>query len=45
MFGKTDAIFEKIIGIFGMIGKTGAKTVEIFVTTWPAVEVPRVNHS
>jgi len=45
MYDKTGAICVKIIGISGRIGKTGAKTVEIFVTTWPAAEAPRVKPS
>jgi hypothetical protein len=45
MFGKTEAICEKIIGISGRIGKTGAKTVGIFVTTWPAAEATDAKHS
>jgi hypothetical protein len=45
MFGKTEAICEKIIEISGRIGKTGAKTVGIFVTTWPAAEATDAKHS
>jgi hypothetical protein len=45
IYDKTGAICVKIIGISERIGKTGATTVEIFVTTWPVAEATRVKHS
>ena len=43
-FAKTGRISEKIIGISGMIAKTGVEIGEIYGTTWPAAKATAVKY-